>query len=304
MLLNNYIDIDINRSFFFNWEIGVQCLQRFGTAFVWCPGLSLTRIKYRGWKVLRPVFHCHSQPTSIWSSVFTFVSTLQNQMPMPPSLPASSPAAQSASNAPGSGTPVGSMGPGSASGAGPLPNMSPSTTSTQSNAYPHCPPIRTNSPSPAPSLTPQPRQTPPPTIPRSQTPQPLTPGTPQQPQQASQQQLLGQTGNSEKASQLPQQTLGAVASSGPQAGPASSVPSQNAHVPLQLPQTPVSTFYVFSISTQTSFQIFFPVWENRKNTPTETLQNIKGWWSKQLISLLLISWAFMFSHVAETFNCR
>ncbi|TNM96671.1 hypothetical protein fugu_014827 [Takifugu bimaculatus] len=136
-----------------------------------------------------------------------------NQMPMPPSLPASSPAAQSASNAPGSGT-VGSMGPGSASGAGPLPNMSPSTTSTQSNVYPHCPPIRTNSPSPARSLTPQPRQTPPPTIPRSQTPQPQTPGTPQQPpqQQASQQQLLGQTGISEKASQL-----GAVAASGPQA---------------------------------------------------------------------------------------
>ncbi|TWW69523.1 Histone acetyltransferase p300 [Takifugu flavidus] len=159
-----------------------------------------------------------------------------NQMPMPPSLPASSPAAQSASNAPGSGT-VGSMGPGSASGAGPLPNMSPSTTSTQSNVYPHCPPIRTNSPSPARSLTPQPRQTPPPTIPRSQTPQPQTPGTPQQPpqQQASQQQLLGQTGISEKASQL-----GAVAASGPQAGPASSVPSQNAHVPLQLPQTPLS----------------------------------------------------------------
>lgn len=167
-------------------------------------------------------------------------------MPMPPSLPASSPAAQSASNAPGSGTPVGSMGPGSAGGAGPLPNMSPSTTSTQSNTYPHCPPIRTNSPSPAPSLTPKPHQTPPPIMPRSQTPQPPTPGTPQQPQQqASQQQLLGQTGSSEKASQLPQQTLGAVASSGPQAGPASSVPSQNAHVPLQLPQTPVSSLLYF-----------------------------------------------------------
>lgn len=171
-------------------------------------------------------------------------------MPMPPSLPASSPAAQSASNAPGSGTPVSSMGLSSASGAGPLP--SPSTTSTQSNIYPHCPSIRTNSPTPAPSLTPKPRQTPPPAIPCSKTPQPPTPGTPQQPQQqALQQQLLGQTGSSEKASQLPQQTLGAMASPGPQAGPASSVPSQNAHVPLQLPQTPVSSL-LYSLYLSTS----------------------------------------------------
>lgn len=192
-------------------------------------------------------------------------------MPMPPSLPASSPAAQSASNAPGSGTPGGSMGPGSASGAGPLPNMSPSTTSTQSNAYPHCPPIRTNSPSPAPSLTPQPRQTPPPTIPRSQTPQPQTPSTPQQPPQpqASQQQLLGQTGTSEKASQLPQQTLGAAAASGHQAGPASSVPSQNAHVPLQLPQTPVSTFLYFLYLSRNSF-LYLLLFERIQTSPTET----------------------------------
>lgn len=221
---------------------------------VWCHGLPLALFRLTGIKCNRSkvggqcfiVSHsvCVFLPQQ--NSVLFFFFCLQNQMPMPPSLPASSPAAQSAANAPGSGTPVGSMGPGTASGAGPLPNMSPSTTSTQS-VYPHCPPMRTNSPSPAPSLTPQPRQTPPPTIPRSQTPQPQTPGTPQQPpqQQASQQQLLGQTGISEKASQLPQQTLGAVATSGPQAGPASSVPSQNAHVPLQLPQTPVSKLLHF-----------------------------------------------------------
>ncbi|KAI3360110.1 hypothetical protein L3Q82_014425 [Scortum barcoo] len=171
----------------------------------------------------------------------------QNQMSTPPSLSASSPAAQSAPPVPGSGA---SMGSGSV--AGPAPNLPPSSTPTQPNSYPHCPPIRTNSPSPARSLTPQPHQTPP-TLPGSQTPQPQTPSTPQlpapqhpQPQQqqqqqgSQQQQPSGQAVNSEKAPQLPPQTLGGVASSGPQAGQASSVPTQNAHVPLQRPQTPLS----------------------------------------------------------------
>lgn len=221
-------------------------------SLVWCHGLSLALFRLTRIKCCVDQCFLVTLTPPLCERLFSFVSTPQNQMPLPPSLPASSPAAQSASNAPGSGTPGGSMGPGSASGAGPLPNMSPSTTSTQSNAYPHCPPIRTNSPSPAPSLTPQPRQTPPPTIPRSQTPQPQTPSTPQQPPQpqASQHQLLGQTGTSEKASQLPQQTLGAVAASGHQAGPTSSVPSQNAHVPLQLPHTPVSTLLCFLYSSR------------------------------------------------------
>ncbi|AWP18596.1 putative histone acetyltransferase p300-like isoform 2 [Scophthalmus maximus] len=141
---------------------------------------------------------------------------------------------QSASSAPGS------MGSGSATGAGPLPSLPPSSTGTPPNSYPHCPSIRTNSPSPARSLTPQPYQTPP-TLPRSQTPQPQTPNTPQLPpqqqQQTSQQQQQQQQ---QQQHQLPQQTLGGGASSGPQAGQASSVPNQNAHVPLQLPQTPLS----------------------------------------------------------------
>ncbi|KAK2833764.1 hypothetical protein Q5P01_017653 [Channa striata] len=168
----------------------------------------------------------------------------QNQMSTPPSLPASSPAPQSNSAA------AGSMGPSSASGVPSLPNLPPSSTSTQTNSYPHCPPIRTNSPSPARSLTPQPHQTPP-TLPRSQTPQPHTPGTPQLPsqqhsqqQQASQplpqQQPLGQVGNSEKVNQHPQQSVGGVPSSVPPASQASSVPTQNAHMPLQLPKTPLS----------------------------------------------------------------
>lgn len=144
------------------------------------------------------------------------------------------------------------MGPGSASGAGPLPNLPPSSTPSQLNTYPHCPPVRVNSPSPARSITPQPHQTPP-ALPGSQTPQPQTPGTPQlpppqQPQQqdSQQQQQLGKAVNSEKAGQL-SQPQGGVASTGPQAAQASLVPTQNAHVPMQLPQTPVSksTFFFF-----------------------------------------------------------
>lgn len=182
-------------------------------------------------------------------------------MSTPPSLPASSPAAQSTTSGPGSGA------PGGAGGAAPLPNLPPSSIPTQNNSYPHCPPIRTNSPSPVRSLTPQPHQTPP-ALPGSQTPQPQTPGTPQLPppqhpqqqqQQASQQQPLGQAVNSENPNQLPQQTLGGVASSVPQACQASSVPTQNAHVPLQLPQTPVSrlpsSLYLF-----TAFSVFFCCW--------------------------------------------
>ncbi|RVE69195.1 hypothetical protein OJAV_G00075480 [Oryzias javanicus] len=163
----------------------------------------------------------------------------QNQMSTPPSLPASSPAPQSASSAPGSGAPGGALGPTNSSGAGPLTSLPPS--STQPSSYPHCPPVRTNSPSPARSLTPQPHQTPP-TLPRSQTPQPQTPSTPQvpPPQHSQQQQQLPstQTASSEKAGQPLQQTHGA--SPAPQAGQSSSIPTQNAHVPLQRPQTPLS----------------------------------------------------------------
>ncbi|XP_057716605.1 histone acetyltransferase p300-like isoform X11 [Corythoichthys intestinalis] len=167
---------------------------------------------------------------------------LQNQMSTPPSLPAGSPSTQSATPAPGSAASGGSMGTGGVCGSGPLPNLPPSSTPNQPSTFPHCPPIRTNSPSPARSLTPQPHQTTP-TLPRSQTPQPQTPSTPQLPpqnqQQASQpQQLQGHPGSSEKANQLPQQTLGGATTSGTQAGQASSVPIQNAHVPLQLPPTP------------------------------------------------------------------
>ncbi|XP_074552379.1 histone acetyltransferase p300 isoform X2 [Halichoeres trimaculatus] len=171
-----------------------------------------------------------------------------NQMSTPPPLPASSPAAQSASSAPGSGAPGGCMGPGSMGSAGSLNNLPPSSTPTQPNSFPHCLPVHTNSLSPARSSTPQPHQTPP-TLPRSQTPQPQTPGTPQLPtaqqqtqqqtqQQAQQQQQTSdQTANSEKTNQLPQQMLGGVASLAPKAG---QVPTQNAHVPLQCPQTPLS----------------------------------------------------------------
>ncbi|XP_077414693.1 histone acetyltransferase p300 isoform X5 [Vanacampus margaritifer] len=165
---------------------------------------------------------------------------LQNQMSTPPSLPAGSPSAQSATPAPGSAASAGSIGTGGVCGTGPLSNLPPSSTSNQPGTFPHCPPIRTNSPSPARSLTPQPHQTTP-TLPRSQTPQPQTPSTPQLPPQNQQQasqpppQLPG---SSEKAHQLPQQTLGGATTSGPQAAQASLVPIQNAHVPLQLPPSP------------------------------------------------------------------
>uniref|UniRef100_A0A3B4HD66 histone acetyltransferase n=1 Tax=Pundamilia nyererei TaxID=303518 RepID=A0A3B4HD66_9CICH len=186
----------------------------------------------------------------------------QNQMSTPPSHPASSPAPQSAPSVPGSGAPVGSMGSVNAGGTGSLPNLPPS--SNQSNAFPHCPPMRTNSPSPARSLTPQPHQTPP-RLPGCQTPQPQTPSTPQLPhpqhpqqqqQQAPQPQPSVHTMNSEKANHLQQQTLGDMASSGPQTNQTSSVLNQNAHVPSQQPQTPVSrleSFFLLSALTPHSF---------------------------------------------------
>uniref|UniRef100_A0A8C8D4L9 histone acetyltransferase n=1 Tax=Oncorhynchus tshawytscha TaxID=74940 RepID=A0A8C8D4L9_ONCTS len=167
----------------------------------------------------------------------------QAQMPTPPSLPVSSPAAQPGSVA-GSGPSQGSMGPGSVGGGHPsnlqLPN------SSQINSHPHCPPIRQNSPSPARSLTPTPHQTPP-GLPGSQTPQPHTPNLPQVAAPLPQQQLassqpMGQGMNSEKPSQLQQQTNCGGASGVLQTGQAQSVPTQNAHVPTQLPQTPVSIF--------------------------------------------------------------
>uniref|UniRef100_A0AAX7UDJ7 histone acetyltransferase n=1 Tax=Astatotilapia calliptera TaxID=8154 RepID=A0AAX7UDJ7_ASTCA len=185
-----------------------------------------------------------------------------NQMSTPPSHPASSPAPQSAPSVPGSGAPVGSMGSVNAGGTGSLPNLPPS--SNQSNAFPHCPPMRTNSPSPARSLTPQPHQTPP-RLPGCQTPQPQTPSTPQLPhpqhpqqqqQQAPQPQPSVHTMNSEKANHLQQQTLGDMASSGPQTNQTSSVLNQNAHVPSQQPQTPVSrleSFFILSALTPHSF---------------------------------------------------
>ncbi|XP_061893003.1 histone acetyltransferase p300-like isoform X2 [Entelurus aequoreus] len=147
---------------------------------------------------------------------------LQNQMSTPPSLPAGSPSAQSATPAPCSAASLGPAAP-------------PSSTSNQPSTFPHCTPMRTNSPSPARSLTPQPHQTAP-SLPRSQTPQPPTPTTPQLPPQHQQQ----ASQNSEKASQLPQQTLGGATTSGPQVGQASLGPFQNAHVPLQLPESPAS----------------------------------------------------------------
>ncbi|XP_068192711.1 histone acetyltransferase p300 isoform X2 [Antennarius striatus] len=202
-----------------------------------------------------------------------------SQMSTPPSLPASSPAAQSTTSAPGSGAPGGAMGPSGASGAGSLPNLPPSSTPTQANSYPHCPPIRTNSPSPARSLTPQPHQTPP-RVPGSQTPQPQTPGTPQLPPpqhpqqqpQASQQQQLGLAANSEIANQLPQQTLGGVASSGAQAGQASSVPTQNAHVPLQLTQTALSP----KPSLTTDGQVSSPASDSSTMDPSSQLTQADG----------------------------
>uniref|UniRef100_A0A8D3CME1 histone acetyltransferase n=1 Tax=Scophthalmus maximus TaxID=52904 RepID=A0A8D3CME1_SCOMX len=127
-----------------------------------------------------------------------------NQMPTPPSLQASSPAAQSASSAPGS------MGSGSATGAGPLPSLPPSSTGTPPNSYPHCPSIRTNSPSPARSLTPQPYQTPP-TLPRSQTPQPQTPNTPQLPPQQQQQTSQQQQQQQQQAATATTTTTAAAA---------------------------------------------------------------------------------------------
>ncbi|XP_038165293.1 histone acetyltransferase p300 isoform X2 [Cyprinodon tularosa] len=165
-----------------------------------------------------------------------------NQMSTPPSIPASSPAAPSASSVPCSG---GTFGPSNGNGPGPMSNLHP--TSTQSPSFPHCPPVRTNSPSPARSLTPQPHQTPP-AQPCSQTPQPQTPCTPQAatPQQQQQQTpqmhqpvQSGPTGNSEKSNQFSEQTLGGVASPEPSGAPTPSVPSQNNHAP-QLPHTPSS----------------------------------------------------------------
>ncbi|KAM4535424.1 histone acetyltransferase p300 isoform 2-T2 [Fundulus diaphanus] len=177
-----------------------------------------------------------------------------NQMSTPPSIPASSPAAQSGSSVP---CPGGSFGP-NGSAPGPLSNLHP--PSTQPSSFPHCAPVRTNSPSPARSLTPQPHQTPP-TLPRSQTPQPHTPNTPQvaTPQHAQQQQQQqqhqqhqqqqsshmpqpapsGPTANSEKANQFPQQPLGGVPSPEPPAAQPSLVPTQSDHAP-QLPHTPAS----------------------------------------------------------------
>uniref|UniRef100_A0A087Y961 histone acetyltransferase n=1 Tax=Poecilia formosa TaxID=48698 RepID=A0A087Y961_POEFO len=155
----------------------------------------------------------------------------QNQMSTPPSIPASSPAAQSAPSVPCSG---GSFGPSNSNGPGPLPNLHP--PSTQPSPFPHCPPVRTNSPSPARSLTPQPHQTPP-TLPRSQTPQPQTPNTPQvaTPQHPQHPPMA----NSEKPNQFPQQTIGGVASPEPPAAQIPSVPSLNDHAP-PLPHTPLS----------------------------------------------------------------
>uniref|UniRef100_A0A674BFH7 histone acetyltransferase n=1 Tax=Salmo trutta TaxID=8032 RepID=A0A674BFH7_SALTR len=173
----------------------------------------------------------------------------QAQMPTPPSLPVSSPAAQPGSVA-GSGPSQGSMGPGSVGGGPPsnlqLPN------SSQANSHPHCPPIRQNSPSPARSLTPTPHHTPP-GLPGSQTPQPHTPNPPQVAAPLPQQQLassqpMGQGMNSEKPSQLQQQTNGGGASGALQTGQAQSVPTQNAHVPTQLPRTPVSSFPIVSLT--------------------------------------------------------
>uniref|UniRef100_A0A8C7NL70 histone acetyltransferase n=1 Tax=Oncorhynchus mykiss TaxID=8022 RepID=A0A8C7NL70_ONCMY len=169
----------------------------------------------------------------------------QAQMPTPPSLPVSSPAPQPGSVA-GSGPSQGSMGPGSVGGGPPSNLQLPNSNSSQPNSHPHCPPIRQNSPSPAPSLTPTPHQTPP-GLPGSQTPQPHTPNPPQVAAPLPQQQLessqpMGQGMNLEKPSQLQQQTNCGGASGGLQTGQAQSVPTQNAHVPTQLPQTPVSSF--------------------------------------------------------------
>uniref|UniRef100_A0A1A8LDQ4 histone acetyltransferase n=1 Tax=Nothobranchius pienaari TaxID=704102 RepID=A0A1A8LDQ4_9TELE len=172
----------------------------------------------------------------------------QNQMSTPPPFPASSPAAHSSPSVTGPGA---SIGPANANAncTGPLSSHPP--PSTQPSSFSHCPPVRTNSPSPARSLTPQPHSTPP-TIPRSQTPQPQTPKTPQMPpppshhpqqqQQALEQQQLpsGMMVNSEKTNQVPHQTLGGGASPAPQAGQNSLIPARNVHAPLQLPQTPRS----------------------------------------------------------------
>ncbi|CAI5674612.1 unnamed protein product [Oreochromis niloticus] len=203
-----------------------------------------------------------------------------NQMSTPPSHPASSPAPQSAPSVPGSGAPVGSMGSVNAGGTGSLPNLPPS--SNQSNTFPHCPPMRTNSPSPARSLTPQPHQTPP-RLPGCQTPQPQTPSTPQLPhpqhpqqqqQQASQQQPQPSvhTMNSEKANHLPQQTLGDTASSGPQTNQTSSVLNQNAHVPSQQPQTPLSA----KPSLTADGQVCSPASVSSSTDPTSQLASANG----------------------------
>lgn len=172
----------------------------------------------------------------------------QAQMPTPPSLPVSSPAAQPGSVA-GSGHSQGSMGPGSVGGP---PSNLQLPNSSQANSHPHCPPIRQNSPSPARSLTPTPHHTPP-GLPGSQTPQPHTPNPPQVAAPLPQQQLassqpMGQGMNSEKPSQLQQQTNGGGASGGLPTGQAQSVPTQNAHVPTQLPRTPVSSFPIVSLT--------------------------------------------------------
>uniref|UniRef100_A0A8C7V8C3 histone acetyltransferase n=1 Tax=Oncorhynchus mykiss TaxID=8022 RepID=A0A8C7V8C3_ONCMY len=140
----------------------------------------------------------------------------QAQMPTPPSLPVSSPAPQPGSVA-GSGPSQGSMGPGSVGGGPPSNLQLPNSNSSQPNSHPHCPPIRQNSPSPAPSLTPTPHQTPP-GLPGSQTPQPHTPNPPQVAAPLPQQQLessqpMGQGMNLEKPSL--------------QTGQAQSVPTQN-----------------------------------------------------------------------------
>ncbi|XP_041634114.1 histone acetyltransferase p300 isoform X2 [Cheilinus undulatus] len=150
-----------------------------------------------------------------------------NHVSTPPPLPACGPAALS-SLAPGPGAPAGCGLPDVANIAGP-------PSSTQTTSLSHSLPVRTNSPSPAHSSTSQPHQTPP-TLPRSLTPH--TPSTPQQPPAPpSQQEASGETGSSEQASQLPQQMHGSADSLTPQTG---QVPTQNASVPLQRPQTPLS----------------------------------------------------------------
>ncbi|KAM9394002.1 histone acetyltransferase p300 isoform 2-T2 [Pholidichthys leucotaenia] len=194
---------------------------------------------------------------------------LQNQMSTPPSLPTSSPTPQSASSLQGAGG-------ANTCATGALPNLPPS--STQPNSFPHCPPIRTNSPSPTRSLTPQPHHTPP-MLPRSQTPQPQTPSTPQLPpsqqqQQASQQPTPGQAVNSEKASQPPQQTLGDSVS-GPQSGQTSTVLNQNSHVPSQQPHTPQSAKPSLTADDQISSPASVSSIATQTDGPTASQEDVK-----------------------------